>query len=260
MVDSLILRGDSTPRSQRAVSPIIGVILLVAITVIISAVLATSFIQMTGEVESASVGTFEIEQSEVVSPGETSAEVSITYVSGNIEGTSGELQVRINGEPVSDYSGVEYADDGFSDPTAGTTVTLIQTSGDGLVDGDRITVITKKGSQTVIHTEETIDGINVGSFSFSHKGYSAKYPAFGGDVDFSYSGRTLSWDRITVTLNGKTITTSTTPELTTHGSTLEDGDTTSIQYEQGGEVSGTVRIYYTDESGQQVLIASYDVP
>lgn len=264
MKDNIIcvnsLANDYSMTSKRGSSSVVGVVLLVAVVVVLSATVAAFSIGMSEEIGSSASATFDIEQSGIVSMVEQSEVVTITYNAGNLGTSSGSLQILINGVTVSNYSGVEYATGRFSDPTPGTTITLKQSERDGLSDGDSIQVVTKKGDTSNLHSEKTLEGVNVGSLSFSHRSYSNKYPEFDGDVDFTYNGQDISWNKITVTLDGRTITTTTTPELTPHGSTLQSGETTSIQYNTGGEVSGTVRIYFTHESGQQVLIGYYQVP
>lgn len=245
---------------QRGISSVIGVVLLVAVVVVVGATVATFTLGMSEEIGSTAVATFDIEQSGIVSDVEKSEVVTITYKAGNLDATSGSLRIQVNGKPVSDYPGVAYADGRVSDITAGDTITLEQTKRDGFSNNDEIQVVTKKGDTTNLHGEKTLEGVNIGAFSFSHRSYSGKYPVFDGDVDFTYNGQDIPWKKITVTLNKNTITTTTTPELTPHGSTLQNGDTTSIQYNTGGEVSGIVRIYFNHESGQQVLVGYYQVP
>jgi len=139
---------------ERAVSPVIGVILMVAITVILAAVIATFVLGLGEQVgSSAPQATFQFNQDNVTyndSAGNTNAatQVVITHQGGaTIEGE--DLRVTVNGDQAWDAAGIGVVGDGpgsigtarlptnVSEVTAGTEMRILLVNSD-LSDGDDI--------------------------------------------------------------------------------------------------------------------------
>ena len=139
---------------SRAVSPVIGVILMVAITVILAAVIGTFVLGLGDSVESAPQASFNFDYDDTASP----EKVTIRHRGGDNIDTS-KLEVRVNGASI-DEASAEYEDgsstlsDQYSSFNAGNEVTIQDTndydSGDNVdvvyISGDKQDII---GSFTV---------------------------------------------------------------------------------------------------------------
>jgi flagellin-like protein len=138
---------------SRAVSPVIGVILMVAITVILAAVIGTFVLGLGDSVESAPQASFNFDYDD------TNEKVTIRHRGGdNIDASK--LEVRVNGASIADDGDVNYKDGGstlsdqYSSFNAGNEVTIQDTndydSGDNVdvvyISGDKQDII---GSFTV---------------------------------------------------------------------------------------------------------------
>ena len=138
---------------SRAVSPVIGVILMVAITVILAAVIGTFVLGLGDQVESAPQASFNFE--------ETSSGLEIRHRGGdNINANN--FEVRVNGEAVEsdDFDGSFFDPTGSSQFTAGKTIKI---SSDGLGSGgDSIDIVYIGGSgndrQDIIGSYTTTEG------------------------------------------------------------------------------------------------------
>jgi flagellin-like protein len=121
---------DETIRDDdRAVSPVIGVILMVAITVILAAVIA-SFVLGLGPSESAPQATFDFE----AESGNYTPNVTISHQTG---ATIDPSTISVQGD-LNDTDSVGWADD----PATSTAVISNTTSGDDISSGDSVTVNT----------------------------------------------------------------------------------------------------------------------
>mgnify|MGYP000509375061 CR=1 FL=1 len=138
---------------SRAVSPVIGVILMVAITVILAAVIGTFVLGLGDSVESAPQASFNFDYDDTAS----TEEVTIRHRGGdNIDASK--LEVRVNGQSIADDGDVSYdgskLSDQYSSFNAGNEVTIQDTndydSGDNVdvvyISGDKQDII---GSFTV---------------------------------------------------------------------------------------------------------------
>ena len=136
---------------SRAVSPVIGVILMVAITVILAAVIGTFVLGLGDSVESAPQASFNFDYDD------TNEKVTIRHRGGdNIDASK--LEVRVNGQSIADDGDVSYdgskLSDQYSSFNAGNEVTIQDTndydSGDNVdvvyISGDKQDII---GSFTV---------------------------------------------------------------------------------------------------------------
>lgn len=143
-----------------AVSPVIGVILMVAITVILAAVIATFVLGLGDSVSNnAPQASFSFDYDSTVGPNDHDA-VNVTHDGGDDLALS-ELQITIGGTDTLQDSGDEYLDDdnfyqtteddgsgdnaGASVPsndpmTAGETYTIVEENGD-ISDGQTVRVI-----------------------------------------------------------------------------------------------------------------------
>jgi flagellin-like protein len=135
---------------EDAVSPVIGVILMVAITVILAAVIGAFVLGIGGSQEQTPQASWGWEDASVTTTdggGDTS---DITAVSLQHDGgeavSAGELSVTVNGNPAFGFdggtgtnNGADILFSGSSDVTAGSSVTVAfyDTSG-GISDGDNI--------------------------------------------------------------------------------------------------------------------------
>jgi flagellin-like protein len=123
---------------SRAVSPVIGVILMVAITVILAAVIGTFVLGLGDSVESAPQASFDF------SYDTDTGNVDIRHRGGdNLDPAN--VEIRIDGSPAesSDYDGSELST--FESFGAGDTVTISGASGQTIdivfIDGDSQNVI-----------------------------------------------------------------------------------------------------------------------
>ena len=105
-----------------AVSPVIGVILMVAITVILAAVIGTFVLGLGQNVQStAPQASFSFDQA-------NGPEVTITHDGGDTI-SENNLKVTVNGNPA--YDGTNKVWDGGNDVTAGSSVTVTKYDSDG---------------------------------------------------------------------------------------------------------------------------------
>jgi len=142
-----------TPDDERGVSPVIGVILMVAITVILAAVIGTFVLGLGDSVESAPQASFNFDYDS------SNDNVTITHRGGdNINTNSTEL--RINGSAVSE-SGLELdgTSQSFANATdgnfqAGESVTI--SGSDSALEESEIVLVTTDGDrQNIIASFET---------------------------------------------------------------------------------------------------------
>ncbi|MCD2204898.1 type IV pilin [Halobacterium sp. KA-6] len=135
---------NSRSVDERGVSPVIGVILMVAITVILAAVIA-SFVLGFGDNISQNVNAgADIEATE--GTGTDTGEISVTWIS---EGTAEELSVSVSGSGASNI-------DGSTSRTlsnVGDTVTFEESSSGATEVRVTVTAEGSGGQQTVISTE-----------------------------------------------------------------------------------------------------------
>ena len=189
---------------SRGSSSVIGVVLLVAVTVVTASTVGVYAMGLRDDVGTSAVATVDLDQNGVVSSAESSATVELTYEAGNLDEARGHPVVLVNGEPVESVPGVDFRDSTFAELTAGETATLVQTSGDGLVGGDTVRVKFVKGESSMAFGSITLDGTDVGSFTFD---YTTCYrcASGGGDVVVTYHGKSVSWDRIDVQSEGAAV-------------------------------------------------------
>ena len=122
-----------TPDDERAVSPVIGVILMVAITVILAAVIGTFVLGLGENVESAPQASLDFQYNS------TAGNVTMEHRGGDTLDPSN-VEVRLNGDSPSD--GSEIITDNFQ---AGDSVKINATSYSDpseLSSGDTISVVT----------------------------------------------------------------------------------------------------------------------
>lgn len=122
---------------SRAVSPVIGVILMVAITVILAAVIGTFVLGLGDSVESAPQASFGFQES--------GSDVTITHRGGEtIQGS--DLEVRVDGSPTNNqFSGTQIG--------AGTSISISEASrnSDNTID----IVYTGNSDETIIASHQT---------------------------------------------------------------------------------------------------------
>ena len=128
---------------SRAVSPVIGVILMVAITVILAAVIGTFVLGLGDSVESAPQASFNFDYDDT-----STEEVTIRHRGGDNIDTS-KLEVRVNGDSIDQASSVSYAgstlSDQYSSFNAGNEVIVQDDS--GYNSGDNIDVVYISGDK-----------------------------------------------------------------------------------------------------------------
>lgn len=127
---------------DRAVSPVIGVILMVAITVILAAVIGTFVLGLGDQVQNttprASFGFDVTDGGNNVTITHESGD-SITGADLNVTATGGNFDYQDNaGAWTAGVSTISFGDAGYSDVSAGTSLEIGRTSGFG---GDTIRVI-----------------------------------------------------------------------------------------------------------------------
>ena len=123
-----------TPDDERAVSPVIGVILMVAITVILAAVIGTFVLGLGENVESAPQASLDFKYNST-----NNGNITMEHRGGDTL-DPGNVEVRLNGESPKDSS--EIITDNFQ---AGDSVRINKTSYDAsgdLSSGDTISVVT----------------------------------------------------------------------------------------------------------------------
>jgi flagellin-like protein len=132
---------------SRAVSPVIGVILMVAITVILAAVIGTFVLGLGDQVESAPQASFDFDYDDT-----GSSELTIRHRGGDSIDPSN-VEIRVDGQDVADSGGASYSTSltSFSSFSAGNEVVVTGVSSGQNVDivfssGDRQDII---GSFTV---------------------------------------------------------------------------------------------------------------
>ena len=142
-----------TPDDDRAVSPVIGVILMVAITVILAAVIGTFVLGLGDSVESAPQASFNFDYDS------GNDNVTITHRGGDNINTNG-TEIRINGTAIED-SGLDLdsSSQSFADATNGTfqageSVTISGSSG-ALAESEIVIVTTGSDRQNIIASFET---------------------------------------------------------------------------------------------------------
>jgi len=138
------MNNDETPYSgdNRAVSPVIGVILMVAITVILAAVIGGFVLGLGGDLQSAPQAQLEVG---TYSAGNTNLEISHN---GGDAIVAGDLTITVNGaaSETLDQAGAGYdADQEFS---VGDTAQTDK----GVDDGDRIRIIHTPSESVLLDT------------------------------------------------------------------------------------------------------------
>lgn len=130
----------SDPDDSRAVSPVIGVILMVAITVILAAVIGTFVLGLGDSVESAPQASFDF------SHDTDTGDVDIRHRGGdNLDPANVEIRIDGSAAESSDYGSGSSALSTFDSFGAGDTVTITGASGQTIdivfIDGDSQNVI-----------------------------------------------------------------------------------------------------------------------
>jgi len=136
---------DETDDS-RAVSPVIGVILMVAITVILAAVIGTFVLGLGDSVESAPQASFDFELSEDTG---TNGNLNITHRGGDTIQNS-TIDIRVDGSDISDNGNVDYQSGPGSEITTGSTI-VIDITGD--ISGSTVDIVYQRdGASDIIAT------------------------------------------------------------------------------------------------------------
>ena len=148
-------RVRSFMKNNRAVSPVIGIVLMIALVVILAGVVgsgALGFLDGFGEDASADV-TFE----------ENAADEEVDALVRSVSEDTEQLEFLVNGEPADEVDGDEVLDDeGFmeevDDVTSGTTVTIDASETDGmdLGPGDDFTVVAYTANDDSVTATYTI--------------------------------------------------------------------------------------------------------
>jgi flagellin-like protein len=124
-------------KDERGVSPVIGVILMVAITVILAAVIASFVLGFGDSVQE------NVQAGASISVDDENNEVTVTWVSS---GTAQSLEV--NSSTINSPGGAETISN------TGQSVTLV--NGTNVSDGDTVTVTAIKGDQRTVVAQKTI--------------------------------------------------------------------------------------------------------
>jgi len=121
---------------EDAVSPVIGVILMVAITVILAAVIGTFVLGLGDQVsDSAPQASFGFEQGTSTVAGNDYNSVKITHDGGDqIDGSN--LNILVDGTEAYTQSSDQVAGTFSGDVTAGTSITIVATTSTTVADGD----------------------------------------------------------------------------------------------------------------------------
>jgi len=142
-----------TPDDERAVSPVIGVILMVAITVILAAVIGTFVLGLGDSVESAPQASFNFDYDS------SNSNVTFTHRGGDTINANG-TELRINGSEISGESNINIdgeSGDTFADATNGTfqagQSVVIGRAGGGSIAGSEIVLVTTDGDRQNIIAE-----------------------------------------------------------------------------------------------------------
>lgn len=150
------MRLKSLGRDKRAVSPVIGVILMVAITVILAAVIGTFVLGLSDQVQDTNPrASFDIEQRTYTIDSTDFIAIRIAHESGD---TIDSNNVKITVDGVQAYTQTSDSPDGtFSgDISAGSAVTVVAASDDATITAD--------GATDQFDTDASSDlGIDVGS-------------------------------------------------------------------------------------------------
>jgi len=132
----------SDSNDSRAVSPVIGVILMVAITVILAAVIGTFVLGLGDSVESAPQASFNFDYDDTEDP----EEITIRHRGGDNIDTAN-LEIRLNGESI-DTSAASYKNTALSDQyttfNAGNQVVI---TNDPFSSGDNIDIVYISGDK-----------------------------------------------------------------------------------------------------------------
>ena len=135
------------PTDDRAVSPVIGVILMVAITVIMATMIGSGFLDYAGQLsDQPPQAAFEYEQN-------SGDEITITHVSGE-RIDNDRLQITVGGDEVfPDDSDSDVSKTGWASPVAvGDTVDVEHTDADS---GDTVRIIWENPSGQSANTLST---------------------------------------------------------------------------------------------------------
>ena len=143
-----------TPDDERAVSPVIGVILMVAITVILAAVIGTFVLGLGDSVESAPQASFNFDYDS------SNEKVTFTHRGGDTIDTNA-TELRVNGTAISDTGSegdATFADGGeitFANVTdgnfqAGSSVEIEDPDGDSIAGAEIVLVTTGGDRQNII--------------------------------------------------------------------------------------------------------------
>ncbi|MFC7115835.1 type IV pilin [Natronoarchaeum sp. GCM10025703] len=123
-----------TDDDERAVSPVIGVILMVAITVILAAVIGAFVIGIGDDQQEVPTASFNFDQS-----GSSPVEVDVTHQSGDTL-QQGNIDVTVDGDQAESGSGNPvWASTG--EITAGSSVTVDHKDGSQLAGGETIRIV-----------------------------------------------------------------------------------------------------------------------
>jgi flagellin-like protein len=126
-----------------AVSPVIGVILMVAITVILAAVIGAFVLGIGSSQEKAPQATFSFSYDDAGdgwSSGTNNDEVTISHDGGETVDNSS-LAFTIRGNNIRDGDTTVSNDIGGSTWSAGTSMTIAEDGGDGIQSGDTVRII-----------------------------------------------------------------------------------------------------------------------
>lgn len=157
---NLIERTKATVKGDdRGVSPVIGVILMVAITVILAAVIATFVLGLGDSLSNqAPQANWEVSTNNIGDGDATNDEVTLTHTGGdsvdasNLKVTIGSSDAYTSGSATSDWSGT---DEWSADTTAGDSLTLAENGGS--VNGEvTVQIIWSDGGSSAVLKESDV--------------------------------------------------------------------------------------------------------
>lgn len=156
---------------SRGQSSAIGIILLVAVTVVVTSATGTYLFVLTEDsTNEYSPNVIDITQTEPASQGEKSAEVVITFEQISEEPPADQIEVVVDGTPTEDISSLtQTSNSGNNGFGAGDTITINQTDRTALHKGTEVTVRRAQSGHSTLLGEQTLDGrnVNIGTFDFS---------------------------------------------------------------------------------------------
>ena len=151
----LVAAGRQDPNG-RAVSPVVGVILMVAITIILAAVIAVFVLGIGVETEVAPTGTWEID---VTQDGDEITNVTVVHTGGTMITADNTDRLRVTVDGV-DYGTISAADDDFP-VTPGTSLIFEDPAETVAIEEDDVVTVRlvwEKGDNTAILAQRTYRG------------------------------------------------------------------------------------------------------